>query len=91
MAPPSKRPKKVYKPSWGEAEKQLALKIRRETPTYGKEKIALILKRDHKQAISESTLGCILNYIKEKGLVQKPASALRAKRKRNFMNSNAKP
>jgi len=39
IAPPSKRPKKVNKPRWGEAELQLVLRIRREDSTYGKEKI----------------------------------------------------
>ncbi len=38
ITPPSKRPKKFHKPRWGEAEKQLVLKIRHENPTYGKEK-----------------------------------------------------
>lgn len=84
IAPPSKRPKKINKPRWGEAQMQLVLKIRRENPTYGKEKIAAILKRDHAQTMSESTVGRILKYLKEKGLIQKSISALRTKRKRVF-------
>ena len=47
IAPPSKRPRKLNKPRWGESLKQLVLKIRRENPTYGKAKIAVIIKRDH--------------------------------------------
>jgi putative transposase len=90
IAPPSKRPKRLNKPKWGEAEKQLVLKIRRENPTYGKEKIAIILKRDPRQTISESTVGRILNHLKEKGLVIKSPSALRTKRKRIF-KGHAKP
>jgi transposase InsO family protein len=66
------------------------LKVRRENPTYGKEKIAVILKRDHAQTISESTVGRILNHLKAKGLIVKSASALRAKRKRKF-KGHAKP
>jgi hypothetical protein len=42
--PPSKRPRSVNKPRWCEADKELVLKIRRENPTYGKEKISIILK-----------------------------------------------
>jgi len=84
ISPPSKRPKKVNKPRWGEAQMQLVLKIRRENPTYGKEKIATILKRDHAQTMSESTVGRILKHLKEKGLIQKSLSALRTKRKRVF-------
>lgn len=91
IMPPSKKPKKLNKPRWGEAEKQLVLKIRRENPTYGKNKIAIILKRDHGQTMSESTVGRIINYLKGKGLVQKSACAVRAKRKRNFTKGHARP
>jgi putative transposase len=90
IAPPSKRPKSVNKRRWGEPQLQLVLKVRRENPTYGKEKIAVILKRDHAQTISESTVGRILNHLKDKGLIIKSASALRAKRKRKF-KGHAKP
>jgi hypothetical protein len=51
ITPPSKRPKSVNKPLWGEAEKQLILRIRREDTTYGKEKIAVIINRDHDKAM----------------------------------------
>jgi len=88
--PPSKRPKKRNKPRWGEAEKQLVLMIRRQNPTYGKEKIALILKRDHGQTISVSTVGRILKHLFDKGLIQKSISAPRRRKKRNFRNSHAK-
>ena len=84
ISPPSKRPKKINKPRWREAQMQLVLKVRRENPTYGKEKIAIILKRDHAQTISESTVGRILSHLKAKGLIQKSLSALRIKRKRKF-------
>lgn len=90
IAPPSKRPKKVNKPKWGESQMQLVLMIRRENPTYGKFKIAIILKRDHGINISESTVGRILNHLRSKGLIAKSPSALRLKRKRVF-NKHAKP
>jgi transposase InsO family protein len=90
IAPPSKRPKSVNKRRWGETQLQLVLKVRRENPTYGKEKIAVILKRDHAQTISESTVGRILDHLKAKGLIVKSASALRSKRKRKF-KGHAKP
>jgi transposase len=90
IIPPSKRPHKLNKTKWGESHKQLVLQIRRENPTYGKEKIAIILKRDHKQTISESTVGRILRFLKSKGLIIKSLSALRTKRKRVF-KKHAKP
>ncbi len=89
--PPSKRPKNVNKPKWSEGEKQLVLRMRRENPTYGKAKIAVILKRDFNQTMSESTVGRILKQLQEKGLVTKSRSAVRAKRKRDFQNGHAQP
>jgi len=84
IVPPSKKPKRLNKPKWSEAQMQLVLQIRRHNSTYGKEKIAIILKRDHGQTISESTVGRILNHLKERGLITNSLSALRAKRKRAF-------
>jgi transposase InsO family protein len=90
IAPPSKKPKRLNKPRWGQSHKQLVLQIRRANPTYGKEKIAIILKRDHHQTISQSTVGRILKFLKEKGLISRSISALRTKRKRIF-KKHAKP
>ena len=84
ILPPSKKPKSLRKPSWGESEMQLILRLRRENPTYGKAKIAVILKRDHSLSLSESTVGRILKHLMAKGLIQKSLSAPRQKRKRNF-------
>jgi len=91
IAPPSKRPKSVNKPRWGESEKQLVLGIRRADPTYGKEKIAVIISRDHGKTISASTVGRILSVLFEKGLITKSLSAPRPRKKRNFNKSHAKP
>lgn len=62
ILPPTKRPKTFRKPLWGESEKQLVLRLRRENPTYGKAKIAVLLKRDHGLTLSESTVGRINYY-----------------------------
>ena len=90
ILPPSKRPKALRKPLWGESEMQRVLSLRRENPTYGKAKIAVILKRDFGIQISESTVGRILKCLMEKGLILKSLSAPRQKRKRNFQK-HAKP
>lgn len=90
ITPPCKRPNKCNKPRWGEAEKQLVLRIRRENPTFGKEKIAVIIKRDFDKKLSTSTVGRILKTLFEKALITKSLSAPRKKRKRNFRNSHAK-
>lgn len=91
ILPPSKRPKRLRKPIWNEAQKQLVLRIRRQNSTYGKHKIAIILKRDFDCEISESTVGRILKNLQNKGLILKSGSALRVKRKRNFRKGHAKP
>lgn len=84
ILPPSKKPKSLRKPQWGEAEMQLILRIRRENPTYGKAKVSVILKRDHGVHFSESTVGRILKHLMNKGLIQKSISAPHKKRKRRF-------
>jgi putative transposase len=88
--PPTRRPRSLRKPQWGEAEKQLVLRLRRENPTYGKDKIAIILRRDHNLTLSESTVGRIIKRLMTKGLIQKSLSAPRPRRLRSF-KSYAQP
>jgi transposase len=61
--PPSKRPKHPRSVCWTAVQVELIRQIRRENPTYEKEKIAIILKRDHEQKISQSTVGRILKCL----------------------------
>ena len=91
LFPPSKRPKTFRKALWKEQDIALVLKLRLENPTYGKAKIAIIMKRDHGSTLSESTVGRILTYLKQKGKITKSRSAVRAKRKRNFSKGYSKP
>lgn len=65
------------------------LSIRQENPTYGKAKIAVILRRDFGIILSESSVGRILKKLILKGKIAKSASAIRVKRKRKF-NDHAK-
>ena len=87
--PSSKRPKKRRQKHWGEKERQLVLRLRRENPTYGKAKLTVILKRDHNLKIGEGTVGRILRHLMDKGLVTKSISALRCRRKRNFIKTHS--
>ena len=91
ISPPAKRPRRLNKPRWGEAETQLVLALRRANPTCGKEKIAIILQRDHGLTLSQSTVGRILTHLKEKGLLIKSLSATRTRRKRTFAKGHAQP
>ena len=84
IAPPSKRPRTVRKPRWGYNEKQWVYRLRKENPTYGKQKIAVILKRDYGIHMSDSTVGRILAYLKEQGKIERSLSAFRITKKRRF-------
>jgi Fe2+ or Zn2+ uptake regulation protein len=88
--PSSRRPKHTRMRCWGEHQRELILKIRQENPTYGKRKIAVILRRDHGQTLSESTVGRILHLLMESGLVTKSISAPPKKKGRTF-NGHAQP
>ena len=66
VLPPSKAPKRRNKPRWGEREKQLVLTIRRAHPTWGKAKIAAVIKREHGDDISQSTVQRILSFLSKK-------------------------
>lgn len=89
-APPSKARKRQNRPKWGEAERQLVLSLRRQNPTYGKDKLAVIVKRDHGLTISTSTVGRILGDLKGRGLITRSASCPRSKRRRSYQ-THAKP
>ena len=91
ISPPSKHPRRVNRPRWGEADRQLVLRVRRENPTYGKDKIAVILRRDHRATLSASTVGRIIRQLFDRGLIQKSRSASRSKKKRDFRKSHARP
>jgi transposase len=60
---PTRKPKKLNKACWVESQKQRVLEVRRENPTYGKEKITVILKRDFGLEISVSMVGRILKHL----------------------------
>lgn len=91
ILPPTKRPRQTNQPRWNKKESDLVLKIRRDNETYGKAKIAVILKRDHDCHISESTVGRILSDLKKKGRISRSPSAAPLKKKRNFAKGHAKP
>jgi hypothetical protein len=76
----SKSPKHFKKSRFGDDIRRLVLKIRQENPTYGKNKIAPIMRRDYGVNISNSSVGRIIKALK----LPKSASALRVKRTRKF-------
>ena len=74
----SRRPHNKRQSKVPSSYKDMILMIRKENPTYGKAKIKVILQRDHKISLSESTVGRILKSFMGKGIVRS-YSAIRHK------------
>ena len=71
ILPPSRGRHRQNKPQWGEFERQLVINVRRENPTYGKNRIAAIIARDHGKTLSASTVGRILKQLFDEDIIQK--------------------
>jgi len=82
--PTSKAPKHKRSSQIDENIRQLILMIRRENPTYGKNKIYIILAREHSIKLSESSVGRVIKNFQDRGLIQKSISAPRMRRRRRF-------
>lgn len=91
IAPPTRRPHKTREKTITQKHKDLVLKLRQENPTYGKFKIATIIKRDHEDlAISESSVGRILKNLTERGKIQRSLSAKPMKKLPRKFDKHAK-
>lgn len=85
----SKRPKSIRRSKVPSEVISLIEKLRLAEPTYGKAKIAVILKRDHAVCISESTVGRVISNLIKSGRIKLSLSYTRVKRRRKF-DSHAK-
>ena len=63
----SRTPKTLRKPSWKSEEEKAVLKIRKKYPLFGKNKIAVMLKRESDKIIPASTIGRILKKLLKQG------------------------
>ncbi len=84
----SKRPKRFRTSKIPDSTRALVLKIRQENPTFGKEKIHIILERDHGIHLSQSSVGRILKDLMASGKIKKYRPSLKSRRRRKF-NSHA--
>lgn len=82
----SKKPKKVRTSPMPQAHIDLIFNLRKENPSYGKAKIAVIIKRDHGLVISESSIGRVLKRLVEAGKIRCSNSSWTRKKKRNFIH-----
>ena len=82
----SKRPKRTRQSKISKDVKDAILDIRKENPTYGKQKIRRILVRDHDITLSESTVGRILTELIQQGKIKKYAALNKIRHKRKFLS-----
>lgn len=80
----SKRPKSTRQSEVPDHVRDLVLAIRKENPTYGKQKIRWILVRDHDITYSESTIGRVLTSLMDKGRIKKYAALTKIRKRRKF-------
>lgn len=87
LEPGSKRPKNTRQPSWDAKQESLVLKLRKQEPTWGKNKIHRLMVRDHGMAISVTMVGRIISKLISKGKVESAyfaANKNKPKRRRIF-------
>lgn len=85
----TRRPKRFRKSRVLPEVIQLIRRLRQEDPTYGKQKIHTILKRDHGVCLSESTVGRVLSMLKQAGKIPLNPGVKKVRRRRVF-NGHAK-
>ena len=77
----SHRPRQVRQPTYTQEEVKAVLKMREQYPRWGKDKLAVLLRREGCD-LSASTVGRILRYLKNRGLLKEPVSNYVSSRKR---------
>lgn len=86
----SRRPNNVRKPKWTSKTEELVLAMRKKYPLWGKEKIAVMIKRTYNQIVSASTVGRIIKKFVAKGKL-KPVTFYYGKKekRRRLFNGHA--
>jgi len=78
----SHRPRRVRKPTWTSSEIRAVKQMRQRYPRWGKDKLAVLLRRDGKK-ISVSRVGRILKYLRQRGeLVETSGGAISARKRK---------
>jgi len=79
----SHRPHKVREPTYSLEQIDAVLKKREQYPRWGKDKLAVLLRRENMQ-ISASMVGRILNYLKARNILREPIKNRISARKRKI-------
>jgi putative transposase len=77
----SHRPRRVRRPMYSPEEVEAVLKIREQYPRWGKDKLTVLLQGEG-YYLSASTVGRILHYLKDRGVIKEPISNYISARKR---------
>jgi putative transposase len=77
----SSRPDRRRSPTWTIGEVEAVRRLRQTYPRWGKDKLALMLKREGME-LSVSRVGRILSYLKARGIVREPIRAIKARVRR---------
>jgi putative transposase len=77
----SHRPRKVRQPTYSIAQIEAVRKMREQYPKWGKDKLAVLLERDHCK-LSVSMVGRILTYLKSRNILREPLTNPISVRKR---------
>lgn len=78
----SKRPSNIRKPCWDRKTEDLVLQMRRKYNCFGKYKIAVMIKKEHRMVVSVSTVGRIITKALSKGTIKSVAYYFRVKEKK---------
>lgn len=86
----SRRPNQVRKACWTHEVETRVYHLRKKSPLYGKQKIAVMYKRQHGEALSESTIGRIITKLLKNGKIM-PVRFMFGKKdvKRRVFNGHA--
>lgn len=72
-----RRPKKCRKPTWTPEQVAAVKALREEYPCWGKQKLAVLLRRDQGMVVSASMVGRILGHLKRTGQLVEPSGLRR--------------
>jgi transposase InsO family protein len=79
----SRRPHRIRKPCWSVETTEAVLRLRQEYPGWGRDKLAVLLKREG-MALSSSTVGRILVSLKRRGVLHEAPLGLVKLKKRHI-------
>ncbi len=77
----SSRPRRMRPRSWSVEEVEAVRSLREEHPRWGKDKLAVLLKRLGR-IISVSRVGRILTYLKNRGVIKEPSRGIKVRQRR---------